>query len=626
MQPFSPDMPLELALDLHGWHYRVPLGREPLLLGRSAECTVAIPDPDVSRRHCRILPDGHGGWLVEDLGSTAGTVLEGQPLGAGPVPLAPGARLVIGGTTASVRPRTGDSERGVRHLDIVLRSVGDLYGSEDLGALLRTIVDRTLSVAGGERGALLLAAPGRGLEVVVARTSEGLDLPLDQSLTRSLPERALRTQTPVVLTDTEAPGQRTDTPQSVFRGGLRTVLCVPLPGPGSPLGVLYVDGRRPAEDFGPDELAVFEALAVHGAVAIERSRLRQEQVRRELEEKQRLKSENAALRARLGAGAPIGQSPAMIHALALASRVAPSDATVCLLGETGTGKEVLARHVHGQSGRAKGPFVVVDCGSIPESLIESELFGHKKGAFTGAGDSRPGRFREAGGGTVFLDEIGELPLAMQPRLLRVLQEKTVQPLGASERLPVDARIVCATHRDLGKMVAEGRFREDLYYRLAVFTVPIPPLRERGEDVLLLAEHFLERYAAMFRTALSGFTRAASEALLAHPWPGNVRELENRVQRAVLLASPPFVGQAELGLGPGDAASESERLPGLQEARAAADARFERAYVEDVLRRTGGNVSRAAEQAGVSRQLLTRLISRHQIDRLRFVSQRLASDD
>jgi transcriptional regulator with GAF, ATPase, and Fis domain len=614
---------MEVVLEYKGWTLRRPLGDAPLVLGRSSECDVAVPDPEMSRRHGRLVPAGGGVWLLEDLGSQAGILVGEEPL-RGPVPMQPGTVARLGATrlwidsASALRPLLPAPSRwDERSVELLLKTVGELYGSEELGALLRTIVDRALLVAGGERGALLLAGAGGVLEAAVARSAGGEDLPLDEALTRSLPKRALELGQAVVVTDTQAPDQAEATPRSVFLGGLRSVLCVPLPGAEGPIGVLYVDARRPASTFGPPELAIFEAMAVHSALAIERSRHQEERSRRDREERERLRSENAALKAQLGGGAPIGQSGAMKAALALSERVAGTDATVCLLGETGTGKEVLARHIHALSPRSKGPFVVVDCGSIPESLIESELFGHKKGAFTGATESRAGRFREAQGGTVFIDEVGELPLQLQPRLLRVLQERTVQPLGSSERVEVDVRVVCATHRDLKRLVGEGRFREDLYYRLAVLSVPIPPLRDRGEDILLLADHFLARAAALHGVGGLSFTRETREALLGHGWPGNVRELENRVQRAALLARPPFVTRKDLGLADDETPSEGSDLPTLQEARAASDERFERTYLEEVLRRSGGNVSQAAALAGVSRQLLTRLIARHRIDRQRF---------
>lgn len=612
---------LDLVLQFQEWIRRFPLDRDMIVIGRSGDCDVQVPDTEMSRQHCRLarLPDGT--WTVEDLGSSAGTQISGLRI-TEPTQLTPGTSVELGATRIwleSPAPPAAASSSGQPddYIDLLLRTIGELYAMEDLKELLRTIVDRAVLIAGGERGALLLANPDGALEAAVARNAQGEDLPLDESVTQSLPKRALALAKPIVLTDTQAPGQLEETPQSVFLGGLRSVLCVPLPGSDGPVGVLYVDARRPANAFGPAELSIFEAMAVHSAFAIERSRLHQERARREREERERLQTENTALKAQLGVADPIGDSASMRAAVALAERVATADATVCLIGETGTGKEVLARYIHAHSSRGRGPFVVVDCGSIPEGLIESELFGHKRGAFSGATESREGRFREADGGTVFIDEVGELPLSLQPRLLRVLQERTVQPLGSGERVAIDVRVICATHRDLARMVKEGQFREDLYYRIAVLTVPIPPLRERGSDVLLLAEHFLARYSAVYGSGALRLTREAREALLAHPWPGNVRELENRTQRSVFLAKPPFVTRADLGLGE-DGKVETPTLPTLQEARALSDERFERGYLEDVLRRSGGNVSQAATLAGVSRQLLTRLISRHQIDRLRFV--------
>jgi transcriptional regulator with GAF, ATPase, and Fis domain len=615
----------ELVIRFDGWTRRVPLGAAPVVLGRSGDCDVSLPDPKLSRRHCRIAP-AESGWLVEDLDSRAGTFLGGVRL-EGPAAWRPGEELQIGTTRLQLKPAgasvlSGDPLRDERNVEVLLKTIGELHGTEGTAEVLRTIVDRAILVAGGDRGALLLTGPGGSLEVAVARRSGGRELPPEQVLTRSIPDRALETGRAVLLTDVEEPAQRQETPESVLRSGLRSVLCVPLPGPDGRLGVLYVDGSRPAEDFGPADLAAFEALAAHGALAIERARLREERERRQEETRQRLEAENAALKTQLQAPSPIGESPAMRQAVELVRRFAPSDATVCLTGETGTGKEVIARHLHSVSLRASGPFVVVDCGSIPAGLIESELFGHEERAFTGAGAARKGLFREADGGTVFLDEIGELPLDLQTRLLRVLQERTVQPVGGSTRVPVDVRVVCATNRDLGQRVSDGAFRQDLYYRISVLTVAIPPLRDRGDDVLLLARHFLARFAAAYGIGVTGFTREAVEALYAHAWPGNVRELEHRVQRAVLLASPPFVTRRDLGLGgegPAGAEAPAERdlaLPPLPEARELANLRFERAYLEEALQRADGKVVEAAALAGVSQQLFRRLLKRHEIDRRR----------
>jgi transcriptional regulator with GAF, ATPase, and Fis domain len=620
----------ELLVRFEGWTKRVALGDQPLVLGRSADCGLPLPDPKLSRQHCRIWLEGSG-WQIEDLLSRTGTYLAGARLEQ-PVELKPGERVQIGSTFLHLQlePRegpllSGDLTRDARNVERLLQILGDLCRTWETEQLLRRIVDRAIEVVGGDRGAMLLAAGDGELEAAVARDASGQDLASEQVLTRTLPDRALQTGRAVVLTDTSS-AAGVELPESVEANCLRSVVCVPLKGPGGMLGVLYVDGRGPAQIFREADVAALEVLAAQGALAIERTRLLEERLRREAELRQSLEAENAALKAQLGRVSLIGESRSMRRTLQMVERFAPSEATVCLTGETGTGKEVVARHLHTLSPRAKGPFVVVDCGAIPAELIESELFGHRAGAFTGAVTERKGLFRRAEGGTVLLDEIGELAPRLQTRLLRVLQERTIQPVGSDERVPVDVRIVCATHQDLAQSVKDGKFREDLYYRISLLMVAIPPLRERGEDVLLLARHFLARFAAVHGMTMHGFTREANEALLAYEWPGNVRELEHRVQRAVLLAAPPFVTRRDLGLAGGEdeadeARSRAERGPRtLREARADATERFERAYLDELLQHAEGSLARAAKLAGVSKQLLLRLFRRHGIDRRSFATE------
>lgn len=265
----------------------------------------------------------------------------------------------------------------------------------------------------------------------------------------------------------------------------------------------------------------------------------------------RLKKENSVLKTayRLKTGSMaediIGQSPGFLKALDLAKRVSSSTANVFILGESGTGKEVIARSVHNMGTRSKGPFIAVNCSAIPETLLESELFGHAKGAFTGAIDKKIGLFEEAEGGTLFLDEIGDLPLSLQAKLLRVLQEKKIKRIGENQVRKVDARIVTATHKDLRTEVAGGRFREDLFFRLNVIQIKIPPLRERKEDITPLAEFFLKKFAALNESRVKGFTKAAMIKLLDNPWRGNVRELENAVERAVVLSESDVIGAEDL---------------------------------------------------------------------------------
>src|SRR5512142_794251 len=300
----------------------------------------------------------------------------------------------------------------------------------------------------------------------------------------------------------------------------------------------------------------------------------------------------------------VAESAAMRPVLALMERVAPSDANVLVTGEHGTGKELVAERLHAASPRAARPFVPVNVGAVPEGLFESEMFGHLKGAFTDARSDRTGRFEVADGGTLFLDEIATVPPAQQAKLLRVLESGVVERVGSSKGRRVDVRVISATNADPRAEVAAGRFREDLLFRLNTIEIHLPPLRERREDVVPLALHFLRRHAARYRKALAGFAPDAVEALLAHPWPGNVRELDHAVERAVLLAAGGAVAVADLALRAGPAnASSLEGMP-LDEA--------ERLLIRRALERAGGNVSQAARALGLSRSALYRRIGQHRL--------------
>ena len=307
----------------------------------------------------------------------------------------------------------------------------------------------------------------------------------------------------------------------------------------------------------------------------------------------------------------IGASPAMRAVHKLIGLAAPSEATVLIAGETGTGKEEVARALHRHGPRARRPFVAVNCAAIPAELLESELFGHVKGAFTGAVNVRVGRFKEADGGTLFLDEIGDMTLAMQAKILRVLQDRVVTPVGASAPVAVDVRIVAATHRDLIAMVRAGTFREDLFYRLNVVRVALPPLRERGADILVLAEQFLRQLAPS--EPPRRLSPAAAQALLAHGWPGNVRELRNVMQQAVVTVRGPVLDPADLSLPPPAATAPGgpETLDALLALPwAEATARLERALLQRALRATADNRAEAARRLGIHRQLLYAKLKEH----------------
>jgi two-component system NtrC family response regulator len=300
----------------------------------------------------------------------------------------------------------------------------------------------------------------------------------------------------------------------------------------------------------------------------------------------------------------IGQSPFMRELIQTIKRIGPSEVPVLITGESGTGKELVARAIHRQSKRTSGPFVAINCGAIPETLLESELFGHEKGAFTGATQQRKGRVEYAQGGTLFLDEIGDIPLPLQVKLLRFLQERQIQRLGGKEPITVDVRIIAATHVDLEQAIQEGRFREDLYYRLCVVKIGMLPLSARPTDIPLLANTFLRRLAAEYQKPLVGFTTEAMTLLTSYPWPGNVRELENRIKRAVVMAEGRYVTPAHLELeGVSKTKDGPLTLRGLRASQ-------ERDLVRLAMEKANGNVSRAAAELGISRPTLYQLLERY----------------
>ncbi|QSR18348.1 PEP-CTERM-box response regulator transcription factor [Novosphingobium sp. KA1] len=325
----------------------------------------------------------------------------------------------------------------------------------------------------------------------------------------------------------------------------------------------------------------------------------------------RLEDENRRLASKVDKddkvlGRMITAAPEMVRVARTIERVANTNVSVMLLGASGTGKELLARGLHEASGRAKGEFVAINCAAIPENLLESELFGHEKGAFTGAVKTTPGKIEQAGGGTLFLDEVGDIPLQLQVKLLRFLQERVIERVGSRESIPVDTRIVCATHQDLEAMIADGRFREDLFYRLAEIVVKIPSLAERPGDATLLAKVFLNRYAKEMNPRVRGFSADALAAIDAWHWPGNVRELENRVKRAVIMADEKLVGAVDLDLAEPD--QQIANALNLKTAREQAD----RKVIRHALARSEGNISSTAKMLGISRPTLYDLLKQYDL--------------
>jgi len=332
-----------------------------------------------------------------------------------------------------------------------------------------------------------------------------------------------------------------------------------------------------------------------------------------------------ALDDRFGFDGIIGHSPKLIAAIDAARKVAATATTVLLTGESGTGKEVLAQAIHQGSARADGPFVALNCAALPETLVESELFGHERGAFTGADRLKRGRFELAAGGTLFLDEVGELTPAVQAKLLRVLQERQYERVGGTTTLEADVRLIAATNRELERAVADGRFREDLYYRVAVFPVHLPTLRERGEDVLLLADHLVRELGARMERRQPRFSDEARELLLAHSWPGNVRELQNAIERALVLAEGALISAEHLGIAsrpPRDATTAPRPAPPKGDAATTLTiAAQEKRVIVEALQRTQGHHARAAALLGLTRFQLYGRLKRYQIE----VDRRLGAD-
>jgi serine/threonine-protein kinase PknK len=505
--------------------------------------------------------------------------------------------------------------------------VRGLSQRDRLRPLLRQVVDALVLWTGVERGLLLLRAPGGKLKPRAARNLRRADLGPEQlALSQSLARRALELGEPVVAVD--AAGDLPELHVSVHALKLRSVLAVPLMARGEALGVVYLDDRVRRGAFGARELSWVRLVGTLAAVAISDAKnqlLLRRAARRAERAEARLGSQLAhreaeldvaerelarardARETRYSYAAIIGQSEPVRELLKLVDRVTNADVPVLILGESGSGKELVARAMHENGPRAKAPFVSENCGAIPEGLLESTLFGHVRGAFTGASRPRAGLFEVADHGTFFLDEIAEMSLGMQTKLLRVLQNGEVRPVGSETARFVDVRVIGATHRDMDALVLAGKFREDLYYRLNVVSVRVPSLRERPGDVPLLVRHFVARYAEKRKVTIS---KAAMDALAAYRWPGNIRQLENEVRRALVLADDVVTPDI---LSPEIVARESSevRIPDGLNLRGRVDA-LESELVRMALTRTAGNQTRAAELLGLSRFGLQKMIKRLQI--------------
>ncbi|MEO2145876.1 MAG: sigma 54-interacting transcriptional regulator [bacterium] len=639
------------------------MGSEPLTIGRAQGNSLQVQDTLVSREHSRIEWRGEVLWVV-DLGSSNGTRVNGsrvdrQQLKPGDEVAVGSVRLILEGqsasdTAAGLGTVIEDTHSQDGDLAVFARLTRELARETDLGPLLRQIVDSAIALVGSERGFLMLADKDQAVaqgdvagssdptkwQVHVARNFNQEDIPVPRTRVSMGIMGKVIEEGRALLTVDAGQDERLINMASVEDLRLRSVLCVPIPGEARMRGLIYLDNRMQMGAFEARDLELAGLFAAQASVAIRTARL----ITRLREQNQRLEvsrkaieslneqlgrkvrdreGELAVARKELGRergrhdhSAIIGSSDAMKKVFDQLERIMDSELPVLIVGESGTGKELIARAICRNSPRKKGSFVSENCAALPDSLLESELFGHVRGAFTGAYKNKRGLLEQAHGGTLFLDEVGDMSPEMQKKILRVLQEGEVRLVGSDKVLKVDVRILAASNRDLEAMVSEGSFREDLYYRLAVLRVGLPPLRERGDDIPLLAESLLGRASREAGLPAPGLPHEVLAALARHNWPGNVRELENEMRRLVVLAQ----GVACLD----DLSSGILRSSGTpyltgssgstQDAGdiklAVAD--LERRSIESALTQAKGNKSQAARALGISRFALQRKLEKYGI--------------
>ncbi len=632
-----------LILGGAGGDQRVALEKGEILIGRAPEADVRIEDRKASSTHCRIAHEADG-YRIRDLESQNGTWINGERVVD--QMLAPGDVISVGATEIRFEeksaflstgqfggPPPGDApphppaSTEVTRLRRLVSWSRRLTHERDHPKLLALMIDSVVELSGADRGFLWLVDEAGSGRIRVAKRFEleALKKPTFK-VARGIAAAVSRDGKAIVSTSAE------EDPRIKEFGNtgalyLRSVACVPIRAGRRLLGAVYLDNRFERGVFRPEDLPFLLAFADQAAIALENARLHAEAdaARREVEELNRaLQGRVEAQQAELGEVRTlyariaseertkytydriVGKSPAMRELFFMLDRVTDSDVPVYLRGESGSGKELCARAIHFNGARAKGPFVTENCAAIPESLFESELFGYVKGAFTGASADKRGLFSLADRGTLFLDEIADLPLAVQAKLLRALQEGAVRPVGGRGESRVDVRILTASNRDLAAQVRKGAFREDLYHRIHVIEVEVPPLRRRLEDLPLLVDHFLANHAAeRGEEAPRGISPAALDLLQRHDWPGNVRELQNEILRALTLSDGVVEPECLSDGVRGAAGSISGRFraPTLREAVRQASREVERELITEALRLESGNKSAAARRLGITRPTL-----------------------
>ena len=596
---------------------RVVALTEHFRVGRNSQNDLVLSDVRISRYHIRFEKTPRG-WEVFDNGSTSGMYINGIRPGS-PHLLSDGDAIQIGGILLTfcaqdiaedvierrieTAPIIESGPMGIDwRIKLVHQAARAATSIGDTGSFLYQMLDAVLELFGCERALVGLGDDPNGLVKRLVRSREVANGD-EIIVSRSLLEAMLVKREGVLVRN----AQRDLAPRTVLRQNILCAMGVPLQTPGRIFGFLYVDDRRQVELFRPEDLEFLVAIGYLIGAGLENA-----------ERYQRATALAAALDDQSPTAEIIGKSAPMLALKAqIVKYAAAPNAHVLVHGESGSGKELVARAIHMASPRHDMPFVTLNCAAIPENMVESELFGYEKGAFTGALKAKRGKFVLADKGTVFLDEIGDLGLGAQAKLLRAIQEGEIQPLGSERAVHVNVRIVAATHKNLRNEIAEKRFREDLYYRLSVVEIDVPPLRDRPGDVALLAEALLAKSAATMGKSLEGFSGLALEALSRHIWPGNVRELRNEVERAAIHADGRVVDLGDLSAplrfqrADKSAMADVVEVPkGLSFAqRFAALEPMEKQIVQEVLAAAKGNVSEAARLLGVSRIVIRRRLEK-----------------
>lgn len=572
----------------------VELFKRVTSVGRAKGNDIVLTDQSVPDAAATLTVDG-ATWVAEALPGTTLTV-NGKPrkkqvLDDGQAFEIGGTRMRVAHEESSVTPG-GKTRNSIESLQSLLEFSRGLMADYDLPRLLENLMDSVIEVTGADKGFLILLENG-DLCVKVARNvaRENIEDAVSR-VSDTIIAKVVREQKPVIVSDA-LNSEEFKASESVVNLKLSSVMAAPLSDKGELIGLIYVGNDSVVNLFETHDLEVLTVFSAQASLVVANALLVNS-----------LQRETVLLRKALEDkrfGEIIGACDAMRDVFRKIDKVAATDISVMITGDTGTGKELVALEIHRRSPRAKGPFVAVNCGAIPETLIESELFGHVKGAFTGASATRIGRFQAAHGGSLFLDEIGELPTQLQVKLLRAIQDKAVQKVGDTRTEIVDIRIIAATNRNLEEEIARGAFREDLYYRLNVITLHLPPLRERGEDGIVIAKYLLEKFTGEYGSRVRGFSPAAFKAIRRYAWPGNIRQLENRIRKAVVLAEKSTIGPKDLDLDE----SSFETVRSLQEALE----EFKREYINQVLERNGGNRTKTARDLGVDPRTVFRHLER-----------------